>query len=518
MGRLEQAHQAASKNRLLELRVGSGAYQNRLTGLLAYPPSAFRLASLPTLWSTRFRRTWYLEGDRLRRPIAANTSIVRMRSAMRFLLALTVVFGSIVCTGCKPRTAEPRASTNAGGGSSTSKTPAQPDDPAAVAVLEKAGAELQKGSSGNIVSVDLRDAGGGNAELIAAAGKLPGLQILICTGSDVNDAALLGLKGHARLERLDATSRSAIGDEGAAILATVTNLIEVNLEKSEISDAAYPHLAKLKNLKRLRAPFTKTSDVGLKALANSTQLELLDFRDCTGVSDEGILALEKLTKMRSFKVWGRQVTDASLKVIGTMTNLASLGLQDTRVSGDGGELAALKKLTDLDVFRSTFSDAGLKSVAGATGMKTLKLRDCQVTPEGLKVLSEFKNLERLDLSESQADDSTLEVISTLPKLFELELWTSKVTDEGLAHLVKLPLKTLSLEDVYDITDAGMPHIGKIKTLESLTLSKTGVTDDGLKELAGLENLRELLLDNTAVSKKGVNELKAKLPKLDKVSF
>ena len=38
-------------------------------------------------------------------------------------------------------------------------------------------------------------------------------------------------------------------------------------------------------------------------------MELLDFRDCTGVSDEGIQALEKLTKMRSFKVWGRQITD-----------------------------------------------------------------------------------------------------------------------------------------------------------------------------------------------------------------
>lgn len=438
---------------------------------------------------------------------------------MRFFVAAAVVMASISCvSGCKPRSAEPNASNAGTKGSASPGAPVQADDRTAIEALESAGAELRKGSGDNVVQVDLRPAGGGNKTLIAAAGKLPGLQVLICTGSDVTDDALAGLKGHARLERLDATARSAIGDSGAEILATIPNLVELNLEKSEISDAAYAHFAKLKKLKRLRAPFTKTSDVGLKALADSTQLELLDFRDCTGVSDEGILALDKLTKMRSFKVWGRQITDESLKVIGKMTSLASLGLQDTLVTGDGGQLAGLTRLTDLDVFRSTFSDAGLKSVSAASGMKVLKLRDCQVTPEGLKVLAQFKNLERLDLSESQADDSTLEALSGLTKLFELELWTSKVTDAGLEHLVKLPLKTLLLEDVYDITDAGMQYVGQIKTLETLSLTKTGVTDDGLSQLAGLENLRLLSLDNTAVSKKGVNDLKAKLPKLEKVSF
>lgn len=447
----------------------------------------------------------------IRLSAAPESAIPLTAAAVSFAL----VSGAILL-GCQTRTATPDAS------KSTAKAPAaaalKPDDAAAVQWLEGAGAKLVKSSAGNVTHVDMREAGGGNPELFAAAAKLQGLTDIICSGPDVTNEAVAALQGHPRLERLDATDRSGIGDEGVEILATIPNLFDLNLERSEISDAAYPHLAKFKKLKGLRANLTKTTDVGVKALADCVQLERLDFRDCTGVSDEGILALGKLTKMRSFKVWGRQITDASLTVIGKLTNLASLGLQDTRVSGAGGALAGLTKLTEVDAFRSTFSDEGLKSLTGAKGLKTLKLRDCQVTPEGLQVLSGFTNLERLDLSESRADDSTLAAISGLAKLVELELWMSQVTDEGLTNLAKLPLKSLTVEDVYDVTDAGMQHIGKIKTLESLTLTKTGVTDEGLSGLYPLENLRELYLDNTVVSKQGVSALKSKLPKLQKVSF
>ena len=423
---------------------------------------------------------------------------------------LSIAFG---LSGCDTR--PPAATKDAPPAAAAAK----PDDANAVAALQKAGAKLRMSKAGSSVEqVDMQEAGGGNIELFKAAAKLPSLRAIICTGPDVTSEAVAVLKGHPRLEKLAATDRSAIGDAGIEALVSVPNLMDLTLERSEITDAAYANLAKMKKLKYVRAPLTKTTDVGVKQLADATQIELLDFRDCTGVSDEGVAALNKLTKVRSFKVWGRQITDKSLSVFGQMTNMASLGLQDTAVTGTGNALAPLTKLTDLDVFRSTFNDDGLKSVAGAKGMKVLKLRDCKVTAEGLKVLSGFANLERLDLSESRADDSTLETISGLTKLFELELWLSRVSDAGLVHITKLPLKTLTLEDVYDISDAGLEHVGKIKTLESLTLSKTGVTDDGLAQLAGLENLKELYLDNTTVSKKGVEALKAKLPKLTKVSY
>ncbi|MGN6543612.1 MAG: hypothetical protein ACTHK7_01070, partial [Aureliella sp.] len=211
---------------------------------------------------------------------------------MRCFLAWALVFGSLFClSACKPRSSERATATSTGEHSAAkSSAPVKPDDAAVVATLEKAGAVLKKNSSGQVVQVDMRDAGGGNEELFAAAAKLPALQTIICTGAGVTDAAVAPLRGHASLQRLDAAERSMLGDAAAEVLATIPNLADLNLQKSEISDAAYPHLAKLAKLKRLRAPFTKTGDAGLKALANSTQLELLDFRDCTGVSDEGIAA------------------------------------------------------------------------------------------------------------------------------------------------------------------------------------------------------------------------------------
>lgn len=433
---------------------------------------------------------------------------LRAASFPAAMLALTLAI--VGCDSKKPEVAK---------SPERAAAPTQPDDADAVAVLEKAGALLKKNKAGSAIEViDMQPAGGGNTELFQAAAKLPSLRVIICTGPDVNNEAVAALKGHGRLERLAATDRSAIGDAGVEALVSVPNITELTLERSEITDAAYAHLAKMKKLRSVRANLTKTTDAGVKQLADATQIELLDFRDCTGVGDDGISALNKLTKIRSFKVWGRQITDKSLSVFGQMTNMASLGLQDTAVTGEGGALSTLTRLTDFDAFRSTFNDEGLKSVAGAKGMKVLKLRDCKVTADGLKLLSGFTNLEKLDLSESRADDSTLQAIAGLTKLVELELWLSRVSDAGLVNIVKLPLKSLTLEDVYDISDAGLEHVGKIKTLESLTLSKTGVTDDGLPQLAGLENLKELFLDNTTVSKKGVEALKAKLPNLKKVSF
>ncbi len=156
------------------------------------------------------------------------------------------------------------------------------------------------------------------------------------------------LANHPRLERLIATDRSAIGDAGIEALVSVPNLIELTLERSEITDAAYANLAKMKKLKNLRANLTKTTDVGVKQLA--------DRCDSTGTARlsrlfrrqrRRHLGPQQADQDSQFETVGPQITDKSLAVIGTMTNMSTLGLQDTAVTGAGGAFELLDKVNRL---------------------------------------------------------------------------------------------------------------------------------------------------------------------------
>lgn len=140
------------------------------------------------------------------------------------LLALVVGF-----SGCD--TKKPDASTKPEAAAAAT----QPDDADSVSALKKAGAGLKLNKAGSSVEVvDMQTAGGGNVELFKAAAKLPALRAIICTGPDVTDEAVAALKGHARLEKLSATDRSAIGDAGIEALTSVPNLMDLTLERSAI--------------------------------------------------------------------------------------------------------------------------------------------------------------------------------------------------------------------------------------------------------------------------------------------
>ena len=184
------------------------------------------------------------------------------------------------------------------------------------------------------------------------------------------------------------------------------------------------------------------------------------------------------------EVWLRDVTDDSLKAVAQFKNLTDLDLaphwtseKKSRIPNEGLQhLASLKKLTRLDLSRTTVTDAGLEHLAKLEKLQVLNLHQTEVTDAGLQGLAGLK------------------------ELTHLHLHNTAVADDGLSWLTGIPnLKTLWLHATR-VSDNGLKHLAKIKSLEWLTLDGTRVTAAGIRELTQLKNLSRLHMSSLTDAK------------------
>ena len=115
-------------------------------------------------------------------------------------------------------------------------------------------------------------------------------------------------------------------------------------------------------------------------------------------------------------------------------------------------------------------------------LKELHLAFCEnITKNGLKYLSELKNLNVLNLSLCYQINN-LSFLSELSNLIELDLsHNDLITDNELLFLCKLNnLKILKLHGCNKITDNGLKYLSELSNLEELNLLACfNITDNGL---------------------------------------
>jgi hypothetical protein len=151
------------------------------------------------------------------------------------------------------------------------------------------------------------------------------------------------------------------------------------------------------------------------------------------------------------------------------------------VSSDG-ELALLRRhdrLRDLKLWFSNVDGTGLQGMSCRAGLRTLSLRGCPVSDEGLEVISTLESLEELDVAIGNGI------------LFE-----PQYSHRGLAQLAKLKrLKRLQVAGL-DATDADLAAIAGIRSLEQLEFYSfpfKSATGAGIRQLGKLTELRSLRL-------------------------
>lgn len=290
---------------------------------------------------------------------------------------------------------------------------------------------------------------------------LPNLRRLRLTSSGMTTKGIEQISGLAGLTEL-AILQAQIDAAGLKQLARLSRITSLTIQRSAVLDnTAVPHLALFPKLTHLALIEANLTDAGVEQIVRTLpNLRLFDVRGCGLTTNAGFARLPALKQLRVLRVGGAQVNDQTLAIVGKMTWLTGLTVQEAAITNAGlGQIARLP-LEDITLFRCySVDDEGLAHLAGMKKLRQATLRDLPITGTGLVHLADKEGLVALRLSETGIDDAALVHLVKLRNLRRLDLHQTRVGDAGLASLAGLT------------------------ALEQLDLSQTAVTTDGLKQLA-----------------------------------
>jgi hypothetical protein len=141
----------------------------------------------------------------------------------------------------------------------------------------------------------------------AALANLPALRGIGVSCKRVDDAALALLPRFPALRDLMPMD---VGDDGFRHVGECEHLEHLwCMYCRDTTDVATAHIAGLKHLKTYYAGQTKITDRSLEILAGMPSLEKLEFWNCAGITNAGVMRLAALPSLREVIVDGcRQVT------------------------------------------------------------------------------------------------------------------------------------------------------------------------------------------------------------------
>ena len=224
------------------------------------------------------------------------------------------------------------------------------------------------------------------------------------------------------------------------------------------------------------------------------------------VYDADIACLAKVHSLESLNIERTYISDAGLKAIASLPHLQGLGLPS--ISDNGlRHLSNLKELQCLCLLSSKITNQGLQHLANLHKMEILDLGDTPITSDGLKYLSSMKKLGWLRISSTQVGDKGLEHLNNLPALVDLEANFTMITDDGVKRIQPLlqQLKSIRLSNT-QISDQAIAPIAASPMLEELYLANTQLTDKGISQLSKLPRLKKLILNGTAATDSGIDAL------------
>jgi len=184
---------------------------------------------------------------------------------------------------------------------------------------------------------------------------------------------------------------------------------------------------------------SKISNKGFKQICSIKTLRLLNLSHCPQLTDYSCLKL--CPELTSLWLLNNELTDKELENFDGLQKLNSTNLSgNPRISGTGFiHFRNLKALRDL------------------------RLNSLQFTTDGIKRLSDLKQVELLQLRYSNITDADLDQITTMSNLRSLSLIRTDISDSGIMKLAKLPhLETVFLGTCKDVTPEGIAKLQKRK--------------------------------------------------------
>ncbi len=184
---------------------------------------------------------------------------------------------------------------------------------------------------------------------------------------------------------------------------------------------------------------SKISNKGFKQICSIKTLRLLNLSHCPQLTDYSCLKL--CPELTSLWLLNNELTDKELE------NFAGLQkLNSTNLSGNPG-----------------ITGTGFIHFRNLKALRDLRLNSLQFTTDGIKRLSELKQVELLQLRYSNITDADLDQIVTMSHLRSLSLIRTDISDSGIMKLANLPhLETVFLGTCKNVTSEGIAKLQKRK--------------------------------------------------------
>ncbi|MBX3073288.1 protein kinase [Candidatus Obscuribacterales bacterium] len=259
---------------------------------------------------------------------------------------------------------------------------------------------------------------------------------LSLAGSRVTGKYLSHLLKIKMLNDLD-LSNTVIGDaECASVVGKLTQLRQLKLNSTSITDDGIKHLSRLRNLESLSIGKTRVTDSGLDALCKLPRLKELSVDECPGLTIAGIEKIIKIPTLTILSAAGcPNVSDQDLAKIAKEKPtcfVKTSAYHKAELASEREKLLPqvlkryLKDMRDpgfrkffmrKDCFNTRTSFDDIKDPRILACLKDPQLRDCMLEPSCLKVWHNPKtwsNLENMEKSANQELDKLLKKVYKTP--------------------------------------------------------------------------------------------------------
>ena len=212
------------------------------------------------------------------------------------------------------------------------------------------------------------------------------------------------------------------------------------------------HLDKLTALETMFIRCQRCDDEALSFLSGLKNLTWLEI-ETEGLDGSGLRYLHGLEKMERLWLAGMPLEDAEVEFLSTMPNLWSIDLSETNVS-DGAlkYLAVAKSLRQIELSGTRVTGSGFRHWRHHPQVRSITLRRTPVS-EGLEHLATCSVLEYVSFSQSDLTDEVAAKLSSSKSLETIRIRDTQVTIEGLRKLCQIPTLTGIGQNVLDETQA-----------------------------------------------------------------
>lgn len=250
-----------------------------------------------------------------------------------------------------------------------------------------------------------------------------------------------------------------------------------DLSVSGCTTTSSDFLPELPSLRALTWAGSEFVDLGF--LRNIDGLESLNLGSSKNLKD--LSGLKKFKRLKNLNLGWTGISDDDLEVIGHITSLTSLDINNNPIKGHGLKyLAGLTGVTRLDLDETLIGDEGIEyfkywpSTSKLAHLRLFQNKGDPLTGKTLQNLSHLTEISFLQICYNHIDDAGLEMLASgLPNLTTLVLRGNNYTNDGLRSISKLSkLKSLMLSDNKNITSAGLKYLTGLSSLEELAVYST----------------------------------------------